>query len=88
MADSRQRQPGAQQDKGTNWRLWFVGIAVLLLAIVCLQNSQEIDVEILFVETTAPLIAILLIAALIGAAVGYLAPALRRDRRAERKRDG
>jgi uncharacterized integral membrane protein len=87
MADPTRPQSAQAQREGTNWRLWLVGLAVLLLAIVCLQNSQEVEVEILFVETTAPLIAILLIAALIGAAAGYLAPVLRRHRRTERKRD-
>lgn len=87
MADPDQAPPAQPQRQGTNWRHWIVGIAVLLLAIVALQNSQEVEVEILFVNTTAPLIAILLIAAAVGAAVGYLAPVLRRHRRSERRRD-
>ena len=72
--------------EGTNWRHWVLGIAVLLLLIVALQNSQEVEVELLAIETRAPMIAILLVTALIGAALGYLAPVLRRHRRDERKR--
>lgn len=87
MVDPTQPQGVQVRREGTNWRLWAIGIVVALLAIVALQNSQEVELEILFVETTAPLIAILLIAAALGAAIGYLAPVLRRHRRAERRRD-
>ncbi len=41
-----------EQSKGTNWRVWIVGILVALVAIVALQNSQEVEVDVLFVETT------------------------------------
>jgi len=87
VVDPTQPQGVQVRREGTNWRLWAIGIVVALLAIVALQNSQEVELEILFVETTAPLIAILLIAAALGAAIGYLAPVLRRHRRAERRRD-
>jgi uncharacterized integral membrane protein len=79
--------PVETRREGTNWRLWAIGTALALLAIVALQNSQDVEVEILFVETSAPLFAILLIAAAFGAAIGYLLPVLRRHRRAERRRD-
>ena len=84
------RQPAATTDRreGTNWRQWALGIALLLLLIVALQNSQEVEVEVLFVQTEAPLIAILLITLLIGAAIGYVLPVLRRHRREERRREG
>jgi uncharacterized integral membrane protein len=82
------RPEGVQvRREGTNWRMWVVGTLIVLAAIVALQNSQDVEVEILFVTTTAPLILILLIAAALGAALGYLAPVLRRHRRDERRRD-
>jgi uncharacterized integral membrane protein len=83
------RQPPAVQPRreGVNWRHWLLGIALLLVLIVSLQNSQEVEVEILFIQTQAPLIAILLVTALVGAAIGYLLPVLRRHRREERRRD-
>lgn len=86
MADAT--QPGAQaRREGTNWRGWALGIAVLLLAIIVIQNSQEVDVDILFINTSAPLIVLLLIAAVLGAIIGYVAPVVRRHRRDERRRE-
>lgn len=87
MADQSQ-QPGAQvRREGTNWRGWALGIAVLLLAVIVAQNSQEVDVDILFINTSAPLIVLLLIAAVLGAIIGYVAPVVRRHRRDERRRE-
>ena len=73
-----------EEKKGTNWRAWFVGILVALAVIVALQNSQDTDVDILFVSTTAPLIVMLLIFLGIGALIGYAAPVIRRHRRRQR----
>jgi uncharacterized integral membrane protein len=87
VADPNYPPPAQTRREGTNWRLWAIGAVVALLAIVALQNSQDVEVEILFIETSAPLFAILLIATAIGAAIGYLLPVLRRHRRAERRRD-
>jgi uncharacterized integral membrane protein len=74
-----------EQKKETNWRAWMVGILVLLVLIVALQNSQDVDVDVLFIQTTAPLIVTLLIAVGVGAVIGYVAPVLRRHRRQERR---
>jgi uncharacterized integral membrane protein len=87
MASPTQPQGVQTRSEGTNWRRWALGIAVLLIVIIAAQNSQEVEVDFLFVNTTAPLIFALLLAAVLGAAVGYLAPVLRRHRRAERKRE-
>jgi uncharacterized integral membrane protein len=87
MADQSQ-PPGVQvRREGANWRHWALGIAVLLLAIIAAQNSQTVDVDLLFVTTSAPLIVALLIAGALGAVIGYIAPVLRRHRRDERRRD-
>jgi uncharacterized integral membrane protein len=74
-----------QEKKGTNWRAWIVGTLVALAVIVALQNSQEVDLDILFVNTEAPLIVILLIFLGIGAVIGYVGPVVRRHRREERR---
>ena len=73
--------------EGTNWRHWALGIAIALLAIIALQNSQTVDVDILFINTSAPLIVLLLIAGALGAVIGYVLPVVRRHRREERRRD-
>jgi uncharacterized integral membrane protein len=71
----------------TNWRTWLVGALLAVVVIVALQNSQEVSLDVLFLTVDAPLIVILLVAVAAGAALGYLAPVLRRHRRAERGDD-
>jgi uncharacterized integral membrane protein len=76
-----------QEKQGVNWRAWIIGALVALVVIVALQNSQEVDVDVLFVNTTAPLIVILLAAVGVGAVIGYVWPLVRRHRREERRAD-
>jgi len=72
-----------EQSKPINWRAWAVGILIALVAIVALQNSQQVRVDVLFITVDAPLIITLLAAVAIGALIGYVAPLIRRHRRAE-----
>ncbi len=72
-----------KEEKQINWRAWIVGIAIALVLIVCLQNSQEVKVDVLFITVDAPLIVTLLVAVGVGALIGYVAPVLRRHRRHE-----
>jgi uncharacterized integral membrane protein len=74
-----------QERKPVNWRAWITGILILLVVIVCLQNSQKVSVEVLFASFDAPLIIVLAIFAGLGALIGYIAPAVRRHRREERQ---
>jgi uncharacterized integral membrane protein len=76
-----------QEKKQTNWRAWFVGILIALAVIVALQNSQKVNVDILFLSTSAPLIVMLLVFLAIGAVIGYAGPVVRRHRR-QQKRGG
>jgi uncharacterized integral membrane protein len=69
------------EKKKTNWRAWVIGILVALVLIVCLQNSQPVRVDVLFVTLDAPLIVTLLAAVAIGALIGYVAPLVLRHRR-------
>ena len=79
----------ASQKKEVQWKFWALGVAVLLLLIVFLQNSQEVAFKFLFiVDTSAPLVFLLLVAALVGAVIGYTAPILRRHRYKTRKEYG
>jgi uncharacterized integral membrane protein len=75
------------EKRGTNWRGWASGIAVALLAIFVLVNTDEVKVDFLIGDTTMPLIIALLISAALGAVIGYVAPLVRRQRRFERERD-
>jgi uncharacterized integral membrane protein len=72
------------EKKATNWRGWVVGALIALVVIVCLQNSQEVRVDVLFINVNAPLIVILLAAVAVGALIGYVAPLVGRRRRDER----
>ena len=74
-----------QEKKPVNWRAWLVGSLVALVLIVALQNSQEVSFDVLFASFKAPLIVVILLAAAIGALIGYVAPVMRRHRRADRQ---
>jgi uncharacterized integral membrane protein len=73
--------------EGPNWRLWAWAIAIVILAVFALQNTEEVHIEFLFVESETPLIVGLLIAGALGALIGWLAPIVRRGRIAERDSD-
>jgi len=78
MASADELQPQARK---SSWRPWALGIAVLLVLILIFQNSQDVKVKFLFIDTTTPLIFALLIAAVLGAVIGYVGPLVRRHRR-------
>ena len=75
---------GPQKDNEIHWRKWILGILILLVLIVALQNSQQVSFEVLFVSFDAPMIVMLLVFALLGALIGWAAPVLIRHRRSER----
>jgi uncharacterized integral membrane protein len=84
-----QQRPGfpQQQRSGLSWRQWAFLVALVLVAILAVQNAQEVKMDFLFIHTSAPLIAALLIAVALGMVIGYVAPVMRRHRRDERKRE-
>ncbi len=83
-----QGQPRAEQSgEGRPWRRWLLYAAIVVLAIVALQNSQTVKIKFLTINGSAPLIVALLGAALLGAVIGYAAPVLHRHRRDERRRE-
>jgi uncharacterized integral membrane protein len=74
-----------QEKKPVNWRAWLVGVLSALVLIVALQNSQEVSFDVLFASFKAPLIVVILLAALVGALIGYIAPLVRRHHRQEKQ---
>jgi len=70
-----------REEHRTNWRAWLIAIAALLLLILVIQNSQKVEVHFFFADTHTPLIFALLIAAILGALVGWLLPRVRRSRK-------
>ncbi len=79
MNDDRQTHGG--RAGGVNWKLWGAAVAALLLAIFVIQNSQSVPIDFLFAEIDTPLIFGLLVAGVLGFAIGWLAPIIRRGRR-------
>jgi uncharacterized integral membrane protein len=79
---------GPRREKEIHWRKWLLGILIALLAIVALQNSQQVSFEVLFLSFNAPMIVMLLAFALLGALIGWAAPVLIRHRRTERAARG
>jgi uncharacterized integral membrane protein len=74
-----------QEKKPVNWRAWLVGVLSALVLIVALQNSQEVSFDVLFASFKAPLIVVILLAALVGALIGYVAPLVRRHHREDKQ---
>lgn len=60
------------------WRT-YLALAIALLALIfVLQNTDETRVKFLFAETELPLFFALVISIVLGAAIGWLAPRVRR----------
>lgn len=70
--------PELPKKEGRGWKTYALAIAATLLAIIILQNLQEVEVKLLFIETTIPLIFALLIVGGLGALIGWAAPRVRR----------
>jgi uncharacterized integral membrane protein len=73
--------PTRPRGQGREWKLWAAIVALVLLVVFVVQNSQEVEVDFLFTNTTTPLIFALLISALLGAVITWLLPRVRRGRR-------
>ena len=84
MEGQRPGQPLPELGRqGTSWKTWVIGSAIVLLLIFVALNFQTVEVNFLFGTTKTPLIFALLIAAALGALVGWLLPVVRRGRRAD-----
>ncbi|MBK5111367.1 MAG: LapA family protein [Thermoleophilia bacterium] len=83
------RIPSKNSSSGEiQWKRWALGILALLLLIVILQNSQTVEFKFLFISTDAPLILIMVGAAVVGAIIGYATPIMRRHRHNTRREYG
>lgn len=78
---------GMPKREGRGWRFWLLVVAAFLFLILVAQNAQEVEIDLLFINTTAPLIVALLIAGGLGALIGWALPHVRRSRRVERERE-
>jgi uncharacterized integral membrane protein len=71
---------GGERDT-RNWKRWALAIAAILFAILVIENTEEVDLDFLFISFTAPLIVALLIAGALGALIGWATPRVRRGGR-------
>jgi uncharacterized integral membrane protein len=81
----RDNREGAPRQEGRSWRFYVLIIAVVVLLIFVLQNSQKVEVDFLVTDTQTPLIVALLIAGGLGALIGWAWPHVRRSRKYERE---
>jgi uncharacterized integral membrane protein len=84
VADQDYRE-GAPRQEGRGWRTYVLAIAIVVLLIFVIQNSQKVSVDFLFTDTQTPLIFALLIAGGLGALIGWAWPHVRRSRKRERE---
>ena len=87
MADHSAAVDSVTRREGHGWRYYVAIAAVVVFAIFVLQNSQDVEINILFVKTTTPLFLAILIAGALGGVIGWALPHVRRGRRAERELD-
>jgi uncharacterized integral membrane protein len=73
---------GNADDRG--WRFYAACALGLLALIVIIQNTDSTQVRFLFAEFNMPLFFLLILAVLLGAAIGWLTPKVRRSNRIER----
>ena len=76
--------PVIQREERFHWKRYVLGVAILVLAIFVVQNSQSVVVDFLFTETETPLVFALLFAAAIGALIGWATPRVLRSERDRR----
>lgn len=70
--------------EGRGWRFYALIVAGIVLLILIFQNLQTVELDILFIHTSAPLIFALVVAGALGALIGWALPHVRRSRKADR----
>jgi uncharacterized integral membrane protein len=70
--------------EGRGWRFYMACAIAFLAFVFVIQNTDETQVKFLFAETRMPLFFALIIAILLGAAIGWLTPKVRGSNRHER----
>lgn len=77
MADPAGHQRPLAPSKEPNWKRRALAAGAVVLLIFMALNSQKVEVNFIFGSAQMPLIFALLIAAALGALVGWAAPRLR-----------
>jgi uncharacterized integral membrane protein len=83
MADPTQVRHHPTEEGGSGWRRWGLWVVLAILVLFIALNSQQVKVNLIVGTAEMPLIFALLIAAALGALVGWAAPRLRSHRRGD-----
>lgn len=83
MNDRKDPIDAAKGGKERGWRFYAISALLALALIFVLQNTEEAQVSFLFAKTSMPLFFALVISMLLGAAVGWLTPRVRRGGRTD-----
>ncbi len=80
MANRAPTEKPVAKTEEIRWKRWVLGIAFAVLLLFMALNSQQVNVNLIVGSAQMPLIFALLIAAALGALVGWAAPRLRAHR--------
>jgi len=80
--DDRQRGRASQAEAGGGVKRWLLIVCGVLLLLFFLLNLQKVKVHLLIATVDMPLIVALVIAAVLGLALGWAVPRLRGSGRA------
>jgi uncharacterized integral membrane protein len=79
MNERHQDPASGQQGKERSWRFYAAVVLAVIAGVFVLQNTEDTNVKLLFAEFEMPLFFALLLATLLGIAIGWLTPKVRRD---------
>lgn len=83
--NGKRSEQGSHADAGNErgWRFYMWLFFAVLAAIFVLQNTDDTDINFLFAEAQLPLFFALLLAVVLGIAIGWLTPKVRRGQKRE-----
>jgi uncharacterized integral membrane protein len=76
VGDEEAMEP--RRGNGVSSKVWVIGILIVLIVILFIQNSQEVHIDFLFADTQISLFFALLLSTVLGFALGWLVARLRR----------
>jgi len=80
VADHSPAPRRGEGQQGSDWHRWVLIVGGVLLVLFMALNSQKVTVHLILTTVDMPLIFALLIAAVLGALVGWAVPRMRRSR--------
>jgi uncharacterized integral membrane protein len=81
--DQRARGDWVERREGPSGKLIALGVVALLLLVFVIQNTEKADVHVLLWNAVLPIWLVIVIAALLGLAAGWILGRVGRKRRRE-----